>query len=95
MTAAIDKKQLRNVLTNLAPQAKDLLVEMIKYPSTSGNEADVQTYLAQKWEEAGFKDRGDADNCFWTGKNRRCPHNFRKNQPAGHGDCGGDSDTVH
>ena len=54
MTAPIDKKQLRNVLTNLAPKAKDLLVEMIKYPSTSGNEAEVQTYLAQKWEEAGF-----------------------------------------
>ena len=54
MIAAIDKKQFRNVLSNLAPQAKDLLVEMIKYPSTSGNEADVQTFLAQKWQAAGF-----------------------------------------
>ena len=55
MTAPIDKKQLRNVLSNLAPQAKDLLVEMIKYPSTSGNEAEVQTFITQEWEAAGFK----------------------------------------
>ena len=54
MTAHIDKEELRDVLIRLAPEAKDLLVEMIKYPSTSGNETGVQTFLAEKWEAAGF-----------------------------------------
>ncbi len=54
MTADIDQERLRKVLRDLVPQAKNLLVKMITYPSTPGNEADIQTFLVQKWREAGF-----------------------------------------
>jgi acetylornithine deacetylase len=50
----MDKENLRRRLWEFLPQAKTLLLETIACPSISGNEADVQALLDQKWQAAGF-----------------------------------------
>ncbi len=54
MTEFIEKERLRKVLTDLAPHARNLLGDMISYPSTHGNESELQTFLEKRWTEAGF-----------------------------------------
>lgn len=55
MTALVYTETLRKLLWELAPRAKELLLEMIPHPSTPGNEAGVLKLLEQKWKAAGFR----------------------------------------
>jgi acetylornithine deacetylase len=51
----IHEKRLHQALNDLAPQAKELLSDMITYPSTHGNESQLQSYLERRWTAAGFE----------------------------------------
>ncbi|MFH0962658.1 MAG: M20/M25/M40 family metallo-hydrolase [Planctomycetota bacterium] len=51
---AVDGVNLRRILERLAPKTQEFLVEMIRHPSTHGNEGSVQECAARTWEAAGF-----------------------------------------
>ncbi len=51
----METQKVRGVLAGLVPQARELLTDMIAFPSTHGNEAELQAYLERRWTEAGFE----------------------------------------
>jgi acetylornithine deacetylase len=54
MPSSVEKKRLREILAGFVPRVRELLADMIAFPSTHGNESEVQAYLEGKWEDAGF-----------------------------------------
>ncbi len=47
--------ELREVLSRLAPEAQEFLVELIRYPSTHGEEAGAVRYAEETWASAGLR----------------------------------------
>jgi len=45
---------LRRALESCAPRAHRFLMDMIRFPSTHGNEGEVQGFIAETWRSAGF-----------------------------------------
>ncbi len=51
---ACNDNELRATLRELMPHARDLLAESIRFASTHGAEAEVQSFYADRWRAAGF-----------------------------------------
>jgi len=49
-----ENAELREVLSRLAPEAQEFLTELIRIPSTHGNEAEAVTFAEEAWSHAGF-----------------------------------------
>ncbi len=50
----IETNKLRQTLNELAPRAQEFLTGAIEFPSTHGNEADLQEYVEEKWSAEGL-----------------------------------------
>jgi acetylornithine deacetylase len=49
------KEKIQEIINNLLPETQDFLCDIMKYPSTSGQEHELMRFLAQAFDEMGLE----------------------------------------